>query len=110
MHDHLRELIARVFELYDDCLQRSGGPYLFGAFGIVDAMYFPVMTRLVTYDVPMPTGLHPYVAALEATPAVAALRQVARSAPVIPVYDDYIRALGGDPNAWPLPPSPGQAA
>lgn len=31
--------------------RRTGGPYLFGARGMVDAMYAPVATRFLTYDV-----------------------------------------------------------
>src|SRR5690606_8896853 len=33
-----RAEIDRVFELLGECLQRSGGPFLFGRFGIADAM------------------------------------------------------------------------
>ena len=32
----------------------SGGPYLFGDFGAVDIMFAPVVTRFVTYSVPVP--------------------------------------------------------
>lgn len=90
-----RTEIARVFELMDDSLQRSGGPYLFGDFGIVDAMYFPVMTRLSTYGIALPDALTGYASALEEVPAVQRWRQLALQAPAIPVYDDYIRSLGG---------------
>jgi glutathione S-transferase len=91
--------IDRVFEIWRDALDRSGGPFLFGRFGIADAMYFPVVTRFRTYGVAIPDVLAPYVAAVEALPAVAALVARARTAPRIPVYDDYIRSLGGDPDA-----------
>ena len=37
--------------------------------------------------------------ALEAHPAVRALLAVAATAPRIPVYDDYLRRFGGDPDA-----------
>lgn len=91
--------IARVFELWLEALDRSGGPFLFGPFGIVDAMYYPVRTRFRTYGVRIPERLAPYVAALDALPAVRELERVARSAPRIPVYDEYLRSLGGDPDA-----------
>jgi glutathione S-transferase len=94
-----RRDIARVFEIWAEALDRSGGPFLFGRFGIADAMYFPVRTRLRTYGVPVPDGLVSYVAALDSLPAVARLEAVARTAPGIPAYDDYIRSLGGDPIA-----------
>jgi glutathione S-transferase len=77
----------------------SGGPYLFGPFGIADAMYFPVRTRLRTYGVEIPPDLASYVASIDELPAVRALHETARSAPAVPVYDEYVRSLGGDPNA-----------
>jgi glutathione S-transferase len=43
--------IERVLEIWHDCLRAYGGPYLFGARGMADAMYAPVVTRLQTYDV-----------------------------------------------------------
>jgi glutathione S-transferase len=80
-------------------LGRSGGPFLFGAFSIADAMFFPVRTRFRTYGVAIPADLEPYVAVLDALPAVRALHELARTAPAIPAYDDYLRSLGGDPTA-----------
>lgn len=44
--------IDRVTEIWRECLERHGGPYLFGATPtMADAMYAPVVTRLLTYDV-----------------------------------------------------------
>lgn len=94
-----RRDIDRVFEIWRDALQVSGGPFLFGRFSIADAMFFPVRTRLRTYDVAIPDDLTGYVRALDELPAVRALHEIARSAPAIPVYDAYLRGLGGDPNA-----------
>ena len=94
-----RDDITRVFEIWDEQLQASGGPFLFGRFAIADAMYFPVLTRFRTYDVALPRSLTAYADALEAHAAVQALVAVARTAPRIPVYDDYLRRFGGDPDA-----------
>jgi glutathione S-transferase len=91
--------IERVFELWQEALQRSGGPFLFGRFGIADAMYYPVRARFRTYDVAIPDALTAYVAALDALRAVRELEALARKSPRILVYDDYIRSLGGDPDA-----------
>lgn len=91
--------IERVFEIWNEKLDASGGPFLFGRFSIADAMYFPVLTRFRTYGVQLPSTLVPYGDALEAQPAVQALMAVASSAPHIPVYDDYLRRCGGDPDA-----------
>lgn len=94
-----RRDIDRVFEIWSEALDRSGGPFLFGRFSIADAMFFPVRTRLRTYGVTVPGGLSGYARALDELPAVRALHELARSAPAVPVYDAYLRELGGDPNA-----------
>ena len=44
--------IARVTAIWKECLEKYGGPYLFGeAPTMADAMYAPVCTRFQTYDV-----------------------------------------------------------
>ncbi len=91
--------IERVFEIWHEKLDASGGPFLFGRFSIADAMYFPVLTRFRTYGVELPSALVPFADALESQPAVLALIAVASAAPHIPVYDDYLRRFGGDPDA-----------
>jgi glutathione S-transferase len=46
--------IERIEDIWGDCLTRYGGPFLFGeAPTIADAMFAPVATRFVTYDVPL---------------------------------------------------------
>ena len=87
--------IARVHEMWDRALQASGGPFLFGRFGIVDAMYFPVLMRFETYGVDVPEAFAPYAQALHALPAVERWRALASDAPRIPVYDAYVEGLGG---------------
>jgi glutathione S-transferase len=44
--------IDRIVEIWTGCLGSYGGPYLFGARRtIADAMFAPVVTRFLTYDV-----------------------------------------------------------
>lgn len=44
--------IEHLVSIWRDCLQRYGGPFLFGKKPtIADAMYAPVCTRFLTYDV-----------------------------------------------------------
>jgi glutathione S-transferase len=45
--------IERVQAIWAECLQRWGGPFLFGAPTIADAMFAPVCTRFLTYSVPI---------------------------------------------------------
>jgi glutathione S-transferase len=91
--------ISRVFEIWTECLVRSGGPFLFGRFCIADAMYFPVLTRLRTYEIPLAETVTDYARALETLPAVKKMIRLASSAPRTLVYDDYVRELGGNPDA-----------
>jgi len=44
--------IDRIIEIWTECLATYGGPYLFGKRrGMADAMFAPVATRFLTYDV-----------------------------------------------------------
>ena len=46
--------IERIVEIWTDCLATYGGPFLFGKRrGMADAMFAPVVTRFLTYDVPL---------------------------------------------------------
>ncbi|MDN4999648.1 glutathione S-transferase family protein [Bradyrhizobium sp. GCM10027634] len=53
--------IDRVWFIWRDCLEKSGGPFLFGQQRtMADAMYAPVVTRFVTYDVKLEPRLRAY--------------------------------------------------
>ena len=41
--------IERIETIWQDCYEQYGGPFLFGEFGIVDAMYAPVVNRFEIY-------------------------------------------------------------
>jgi glutathione S-transferase len=60
--------IARVTEIWRDELAASGGPFLFGAFTIADAMFAPVTTRFVTYAVELDATCAKYVHAIGELP------------------------------------------
>ncbi len=47
--------VDRVQDIWNDCRASygAGGPFLFGAFSIADAMYAPVVSRLTVYDIPL---------------------------------------------------------
>jgi glutathione S-transferase len=62
--------IARITEIWRECLSAYGGPYLFGDISIADAMYAPVATRFRTYDVPLEEVCEAYVDRLFAWPAM----------------------------------------
>ena len=64
-----RDNIARVQEIWSGCLQRHGGPFLFGAFGGADAMYAPVVHRFRTYAVEVTPPVRAYMEAMQGLPA-----------------------------------------
>jgi glutathione S-transferase len=43
--------IARILDIWRECFDAYRGPYLFGALSMADAMYAPVVTRFLTYDI-----------------------------------------------------------
>lgn len=61
--------VNRVMEIWRDCLQKSGGPFLFGEFTIADAMFAPVVNRFITYDVKVDTECAKYMIAMRELPA-----------------------------------------
>ncbi len=62
--------VARLAQLWDQTRARfgQGGPYLFGDFGAADIMFAPVVTRLVTYSIPVPDAARGYMDAILAHP------------------------------------------
>ena len=53
--------IQRIGRIWSDCLAASGGPFLFGTPGIVDAFFAPVAARLRSYRVALPDEAAQYV-------------------------------------------------
>jgi glutathione S-transferase len=68
----VRADLARLVAMWTEALQASGGPFLFGEFGIVDAFYAPVVGRLRTYALPVPEAVAAYMDRVWASPGVAA--------------------------------------
>jgi glutathione S-transferase len=64
--------LARIEALWSEALQASGGPFLFGAFGIVDAYYAPVVARVRSYGLPLSDAARAYTDRVWAAPGVAA--------------------------------------
>ncbi len=63
--------INRVTTIWQECLDAWGGPYLFGQRpGMADAMYAPVCTRFLTYDVALDPKSAGYCETIMALPAM----------------------------------------
>ena len=68
----LRDNVARIVAMWSELLAEHGGPMLFGAFGIADAFFAPVVMRFRTYAVPVPPPIAAYMERVIALPGVAA--------------------------------------
>ncbi len=81
--------IARLQALWSECIEASGGPFLFGEFCIADAMFAPVVFRLQTYNVAMQGNAAAYMRHMLAAPALVNLAQLAAAeGHATPRYDD----------------------
>jgi glutathione S-transferase len=63
--------VERVCTIWRECIKEYGGPYLFGELSMADALYAPVCTRFLTYDVKLDAVCAAYCRAILDWPAVA---------------------------------------
>ena len=61
--------VQRISAIWKECLNRSGGPYLFGAFSAADAMFAPVVNRFGIYDLVEEPQVLTYMSAVKNHPA-----------------------------------------
>ncbi len=82
--------IARVCEIWRDCRARFGvgGNFLFGAFGIADAFYAPVVSRFVTYGVELDPVCAAYRDAVMAKPEMQSWIEAGRAEPWVIDFED----------------------
>ena len=73
LSDPVREEIDRILQLWAQARARFGGigDFLFGEWCAADMMYAPVVTRFLTYAVPIPSFAAVYVKAVLSHPHVA---------------------------------------
>lgn len=63
--------IDRVLAIWRECFKLYGGPYLFGKQPcMADAMYAPVVTRFMTYDIPLDKACLAYCKRIMELPAM----------------------------------------
>lgn len=95
LSDALRANVARVRELFEDGLERFGGPFLAGTdFSAVDAFYAPVAWRIRTYGLDIGKGqawvdhivAHPAMRQWEAEALMESWREVS--------HEEELRAAG----------------
>ena len=62
INEAVQKDVQRIEDLWEYCGQyKTDGDWLFGAFSIVDAMYAPIVLRLVGYDVTLGENAQKYV-------------------------------------------------
>jgi glutathione S-transferase len=81
--------IARVKAIWREARARFGkdGPFLFGAFGIADAMYAPVVLRFESYDVALDPVERAYADAILALPALRDWLAATVNEPLAPLHE-----------------------
>jgi glutathione S-transferase len=67
--------LARIEQMWSEQLARSAGPFLFGEFGIADAYFAPVCTRIRTYRLAVSADTGSYVNRIFALPAFQSWQQ-----------------------------------
>lgn len=74
----IAEDVARVQDIWTQCLELSGGPFLLGEFSAADAMFAPVVTRFQTYQLPLNASAQNYVSTMLAHPPMQNWLEAAR--------------------------------
>jgi glutathione S-transferase len=94
LSENVRAELVRILELWAQARARhgGGGPYLFGTFGAVDIMFAPVVTRFVTYSIPVPRFAAAY---MEAMPRPSLAARMGRGGPGGALGDREIRDPDG---------------
>jgi glutathione S-transferase len=82
--------VKRIDAIWNECRARFGGdgPFLYGAFGVADAMYAPVVWRFHTYAIEVSAPARAYMAAIMALPAWSEWREAARREPWVLPEDE----------------------
>jgi glutathione S-transferase len=80
--------VTRIDTIFGECLAKSGGPFLFGAFGAADAMFAPVVARFHTYAVEVSAPACSYMKEVMALPAWREWRTAALREPWVLPHDE----------------------
>jgi len=74
--------IDRITAIWRECLATYGGAFLFGETPtMADAMYAPVATRFITYDIKLDSDCAAYCAAITGLPVMREWAEAAKSEP-----------------------------
>lgn len=68
----VRADVEYILRMWSGLLEKHGGPMLFGSFSVADAYFAPVVSRLKTYGLPVPSPIAAYLDRVWALPGVQA--------------------------------------
>jgi glutathione S-transferase len=88
----VRSDLDRLVQMWSGLLDAHGGPMLFGTFGIADAYFAPVTTRIKTYALPVPPSIAAYIGRVHALPGVKAWIDVGRAEKDFLAFEEPYRA------------------
>lgn len=82
--------VKRIEEIWRSCRKTygKGGPFLFGKFTIADAMFAPVVSRLVTYDIDVKRDTKTYMTAVLESASFRSWQAAALKEPWIVPHDE----------------------
>ena len=92
----LKRDVERVCDIWTQCLEKFGGPWLYGEFGIIDAMFAPVALRFHSYQPELPARAADYVATQIGNPALQEWIAAGRAEKDI-IKEDEVGFLLGEP-------------
>jgi glutathione S-transferase len=94
----LRQDMARLEQVWGECLAASGGPMLFGGFCAADAFFAPVCARLKAFALPMSGLARGYVERVGALPAMQEwVKEALEEHDFVPEDEPYRAAPEGTP-------------
>ncbi len=84
----VRKDVTRIEDIWRECLEKSGGPFLFGEFCNADAMFAPVVNRLEIYELSQDVSVTTYRIAMKSLPAWQEWQAAGRAEPWIYPEDE----------------------
>ncbi len=95
--------LTTLQSMWTACLTRSGGPFLFGDFGAVDAFFAPVASRVDTFGLPLSPICRDYVEAILVHPPMRRWIEAAALEPGIErPRTDRLASGRFAPGSWPI--------
>lgn len=79
VNDDVQKDLNRITKIWGQCLADHGGPFLFGDFTIVDAMFAPVANRIHIYELSDDSITQQYSSTIRAMPAYQAWQEAGKA-------------------------------